>query len=29
MQNNTIFYAVNKVKDLGIQINALPFKESL
>ena len=29
MQNNTIFHAVNKVKELSIQTNALPFRENL
>ena len=29
MQNKTIFYAVNKVKELSIQTNALPFRENL
>ena len=29
MQNNKNFYAVNKVKELSIQTNALPFRENL
>ena len=29
MQNNTTCWTVNKVKNVGIQINTLSFRESL